>query len=204
MTTDRPGQACVGWPGPARSGERGLTLLELLVALSLLALVLGGGIYRFVVSGTRSARTTNSFVQAQSQVRAALDAIVDEARWAQRVVAAGPTSVTLFVPQSTPFSAGSPYAVTFAYDAAADAVTRQEDPDAGGPLPPGPAVAVASGIVQRDGSDGLRFVYFDNTGTSLGSAPADPATVARVRVILTATWRGVSRSFTGDAALRAR
>src|SRR3970282_1478906 len=100
---------------------------------------------------SQSARLTNSFLQIQAQARAALDNVVDEIRWGQQVTAAGPTSVTVLVPQATPFSAASPYTVTFAYDAAADAVTRQEDPDAGGPLPPGPGGPVPPFFCVKDG-----------------------------------------------------
>src|SRR3972149_6577147 len=114
----------------------GLTILELLIALTLLAVVVGG-LYRFVATGGQSARLTNNFLQIQAQARAALDNVVDEIRWGQQVTAAGPTWVTVLVPQATPFSAARPYIVPFAYAAPADAVTRQEDPDAGGARAPG-------------------------------------------------------------------
>ncbi len=181
----------------------GITLLELLISLTLLALVLGG-IYRYVATGSLSARQTNTFLQIQAQVRAALDNVVDEIRWGQQVAAAGPTQVAVLVPQATPFSAASPYVVTFAYDPAADTLTRQEDPDAGGPLPPGPAEAVAYFIVQKDGSNGAAFEYFDDGGNALGGAPADPSVIARVRITLTATLNQTSRTLIGDTALRGR
>src|SRR3972149_6699859 len=121
------------WESRAARSD-GLTILELLIALTLLAVVVGG-LYRFVATGSQSARLTNNFLQIQAQARAALGNVVDEIRWGQQVTAAGPTSVTVLVPQATPFSAASPYTVTFAYDPAAAAGTRQEGPDAGGPLP---------------------------------------------------------------------
>src|SRR3990172_156654 len=114
----------------------GLTILELLIALPLLAVVVGG-LYRFVATGSQSARLTNNFLQIQAQARAALDNVVDEIRWGQQVTAAGPTSVTVLVPQATPFSPPSPYIVTFAYAAPADAGTRRGEPDAGGAGPGG-------------------------------------------------------------------
>jgi len=181
----------------------GLTILELLIALTLLAVVVGG-LYRFVATGSQSARLTNNFLQIQAQARAALDNVVDEIRWGQQVTAAGPTSVTVLVPQATPFSAASPYIVTFAYAAAADAVTRQEDPDAGGPLPAGPAEPVAYFIVLKDGSNGLALEYFDDGGNALGAAPADPSVIARVHITLTATLNQTSRTLIGDTALRGR
>jgi hypothetical protein len=189
----------------ARPGRpsAGLSMMELVIALALLALVLGG-VYRFIVSGGHSARVTNAFLQIQAQVRAALDNVVDELRWGERTITAGPTQVTVLIPQATPFSAGSPYYVTFAYDAATDTLTRQEDPDAAGPLPPGPAAAVAYAMVQKDGSAGVSFEYFGANGNSLGGTPPDPSLVVRIRMALTATMDGTSRTLIGDTALRAR
>lgn len=182
---------------------RGVSLVEVVMALSMLALTLGT-IYGFVATGGKSARVTNDFMQTQAQVRAALDNVIDEIRWAQSVTAASGSSVTLLVPQNTPFSASSPYTVTFAYDAADDTVTRRVDPDAGGPLGPGPAEPLAYTVVRDDGSDGLAFEYFDAAGTSLGTAPADLTAVARVRLTVTTTSKQISRTFAGDTALRAR
>lgn len=173
------------------------------MAMGLLALALGG-IYAFVATGGRSARVSNDFLQTQAQVRAALDNVVDEARWAQSVTAASATSVTLLVPQATPFAAPGPYTVTFAYNADADTVTRQVDPDAAGPLGPGAAEPLAYGVVRDDGSNGLAFEYFNSAGTSLGAVPADVTAVARVRLTVTTTSKQISRTFAGDAALRAR
>src|SRR5437588_12794552 len=85
------------------SQEAGVTLIEFVVMLAVLAIVIGG-IYEFVVNGAVSAAKTNDFIQAQGQIRAALDNIIDESRWAQSVTAAGATSVTLSLPQRTPFS----------------------------------------------------------------------------------------------------
>jgi hypothetical protein len=186
-----------------RRDEHGLTLLEAVIALSLFALTLGG-IYTYVVTGGKSARVTNDFLQTQAQLRAVLDNIVDEIRWAQSVTAASATSVTLLVPQGSPFASPGPYTVTFAYNAAADTATRRVDPDAGGPLPPGPAEPVAYGVVKDDGSNGLAFGYFNAEGTWLGTAPADLSAIARVRLTVTTTRRQISRTFTSDAALRAR
>lgn len=186
-----------------RPGERGVTVLELVIAMALLALVVGG-IYGMIATGARSARVTNDLVQTQAQVRAALDNLVDESRWAQAVTAASATSVTLLVPQATPFAAGSPYTVTFAYDSANRTLTRQVDIDASGPLPPGPPQPIAYRVVTGSGGDGLALEYFDAAGTSLGSTPGDLAAIARVRITVTTTWDNFSRTFAGDAALRAR
>ncbi len=181
-------------PRPHPRYAEGFSLLELVMALSLLALALGG-IYAFVVAGGRSARVTNNFLQAQAQVRAAIDNVVAEARWAEVVTAAGPTAVALRIPQDTPFSATSPYTVTFAYDAATHTLTRQVD--AGG------AESIAYNIIREDGSGGLVFEYFTAGGTLLGSTPTDVAAIARVRVTVATTADEVSRTFAADAALRA-
>jgi len=177
--------------------------VELVMALSLLALAMGG-IYGFIATGGKSARVTNDFLQTQAQLRAALDNVIDELRWAQSVTAATATTVTAFIPQNTPFSASSPYTVTFAYDSGSRTMTRQVDPDAGGPLTPGTADPLAFLVVREDGSDGVAFEYFDAAGTSLGATPADLAAVARVRLTISTTQDDVSRVFAGDAALRAR
>jgi len=187
----------------AFSGEQGFTLLELLIGLALVALVIGV-VGSLLVTGARAAKNTNSFLQTQAQVRAGLDNMVEEIRWAQEVRAASAQSVTLFVPQSTPFSANSPYTVTFAYDAAADTITRQEDPDADGPLLAGSPTPIAYLVVDPGGGAGLSMEYFSNTGASLGSAPPTPSEVSRVRIFITTTKDGFSRTFAGDAALRGR
>jgi prepilin-type N-terminal cleavage/methylation domain-containing protein len=183
--------------------QAGVTLIELLVALSLLSVVVGT-LSVIVITGVRAARTTNDFLQTQAHVRAGLDQVTDEVRWGESVTAATGASVTVFVPQSTPFSPNSPYAVTFAYDAAARTITRQEDPDAGGPAPFGSAVPIAYLVVQRDGTAGLGFEYFDRVATALGSTPADLGAVARVRIIVSTTSNGITRSMAGDVALRGR
>lgn len=186
-------------------GAHGVTLIELVVALSLLTLVLGS-IYALVAVGSRSARTTNDFLQTQAHVRAALDNMVDEIRWAQAVTCASATVVTLSIPQDTPFSVTSPYWVTFAHDAGALTLTRREDPaDPGCPgSTTGTPIVIAHFIGRAGGPDGLAFEYFDASGVALGSEPASLGSVARVRMTVTAVRDRVSRTFAGDAALRAR
>lgn len=184
-------------------GAQGVTLIELVVALSLLALVLGS-IYGLVAVGGRSARTTNDFLQTQAHVRAALDNMVDEIRWAQAVTCASATAVTLSIPQDTPFSLTSPYRATFAYDSDAHTLTRREDPAGIGCPASTSGRPLAHFIGRAGGPDGLALEYFDATGISLGSTPASLESIARVRMTVTAVRDQVSRTFAGDAALRAR
>jgi len=181
---------------PHSSQEAGATLIEFVVMLAVLAIVIGG-IYEFVVNGAVSAAKTNDFIQAQGQIRAALDNIIDESRWAQSVTAGGPTSVTLSIPQNTPFSATSPYSVTFAYDAVNHVVTRTQDNN--------PAATLAYLVVGAGGSTGLTFTYFDSGNTSLGSSPTagQLSSIARLRATVATTSGKVTRSLAGDAALRA-
>ncbi|HKV43405.1 MAG TPA: prepilin-type N-terminal cleavage/methylation domain-containing protein [bacterium] len=176
--------------------ERGVTLVEFVVMLAILGLVIGG-IYQFVVNGTVAAGKTNNFLQSQAQVRAALDNIVDESRWASAVTAATATSVTLSIPQNTPFSASSPYAVTFTYDPVNRVVTRQQDA--------GPAVPMAYLVVGPGAATGLTFIYFDGGNNSLGSSPTagQLSGIARLRAIVATTSGTVTRTLAGDAALRA-
>lgn len=183
------------------SDQRGVTLLELVIAVSIFALAVGS-IFSLISVGGRSIRVTNDFMQSQAQVRSAIDSLVDEMRWAQRLTAASSTSVTVFVPQHTPFSATSPYTVTFSYDAATRTVTRQVDPDADGPAAAGAAEPVAYGVMMPDGTGGLSFEYFDNTGASLGASPSDLTVISRVRVTVTTTRDRVSRTIASDVALR--
>ncbi len=175
--------------------SRGVTILELLIGMSLLIVVLGAS-YEFLMTGQRAALTTRDSFQAQSQLRSALDNLVDEIRWADSISAASAMSVTVHIPQNTPFSLSSPYSVTFAYNATNRTVTRQQDT--------GPIEAVAYNIVKPDNTAGLTLGYYDASSLDLTSTPADLTAVARVRLTIVATTNRTSRTFVGDAALRGR
>jgi hypothetical protein len=75
----------------------GVTLIEFVTMLAVLAIAIGG-VYRFVVNGAIAASKTTDFLQ--SQIRSALDNIVDESRWGQAVTAASTTSVTVQMPET--------------------------------------------------------------------------------------------------------
>jgi len=183
--------------------QAGVTLIELLVVLALISVVIGT-LAVIAITGIRGTRTTNDFLQTQANVRAGLDQVTDEVRWAETVTATTPASLTVFVPQSTPFSSNSPYSVTFAYDAVARTITRQEDPDAAGPAPFGPAEPIAYLVVQRDGAAGVAFEYFDRVATPLGNPPPDLNAVARVRILVSTASHGIARTMAGDVALRGK
>ncbi|MDR7414941.1 MAG: hypothetical protein QN193_02510 [Armatimonadota bacterium] len=184
-------------------GLAGLTLLELLLALTLLALVTVG-IYALVDTGVTAARDTGAVLRTQTQVRAALDGIVDEARWAARVLpspAPSATSVALCVPSSPRTS--TPYYVRFAYDPADRAITRAEDPDGAGSEPFGPPEVLAK-LPAGGAAPSFALEYY----TSLGEVAADPGSVAQIRVRIrmeVETRMGtpaVEREMIGDVALR--
>ena len=180
---------------------RGVTLIEFVMMLAVLGLVIGG-IYQFVVNGAISASKTNDFLQTQSQIRSALDNIVDETRWGQNITAGTATSVTVQIPQGTPYYPSAAYTVIFAYDSTNKAITRQQ-------LTPAPcpcATATLAYLVAGPGnSTGLTFSYYDGGNTSFGSTPsgAQLPTIARIRAVIATTKGTVTRYLAGDAALRA-
>src|SRR5438105_3030206 len=61
------------------SQEAGVTLIEFVVMLAVLAIVIGG-IYEFVVNGAVSAAKTNDFIHAHGQIRAAPANSIHESR----------------------------------------------------------------------------------------------------------------------------
>ncbi len=180
---------------------RGVTLIEFLMMLAILGLVIGG-IYAFVVNGAISASKTNDFLQTQSQIRSALDNIVDESRWGQNVTAATATSATIQMPGTTPYCGGGAYTVTFAYDNANKTITRTASAPCNNP---GTAVPLANLVVGAGGATGLTFSYFDGGNNAFGSTPtaAQILVIARIRAVVATTSGTVTRYLAGDAALRA-
>jgi len=174
--------------------NRGFSGLELLIGFSLLIVVVGIA-YEFLSTGQRTAQIMRRSLFSQSQVRAGIDNMTDEIRWAASVTAASATSVTLSIPSNTPFGPG-PYTVTFAYNAPAQAITRQ--------VGAGPAAAIAYGIVKLDGTAGLSIDYYDASSNPLGQSfpPGDLAAIARIRLTVIATRELASRTLVGDASLR--
>jgi len=172
-----------------------MTVLELLIVLVVFGIACDG-IYTLLRIGVSSATFTKGSLQSQVQVRAALDTMVDEARWATSATAATANTVTLNVPTGTPFYGGGAYTVTFTYNAAAGTVTRQRL----SPNPPDPApVALAYNVT------GFSLSYYDAASGALGPTPSDLTKVAMVQFnVTTATsTAGTGRQLVNNAALRA-
>lgn len=175
--------------------NRGFSSLELLIGLGLLIAVVGIA-YEFLTTGSKAAVITRRSFFAQSQTRAAIDNMTDEIRWADSITFATATSVTVTIPSNTPFSSG-PYSVTFAYDATAKTITRQQDAN--------PSAPIAFYIVKLDGTGGFSLDYYDKSSNALACCPltVTPDVIGRVRVTVTATRESTSRLLTGDVTLRA-
>ncbi len=178
---------------------KGVTLIEFVMMLAVLGIVIGG-IYQFVVNGAVSASKTNDFLQTQSQIRSALDNVVDETRWGQAVNAGTATSMTVQIPQGTPYCTAGAYTVTFAYDAINKRITRQ----ASAPCATA-AVALAYLVGGPGSSTGLTFTYSDGGNTWSTSTPsaAQLPNIMRVRAVVATTSGTVTRYLASDVALRA-
>lgn len=181
----------------------GFSLLELLLALTLLVLVTVG-IYALIGTGAVAARDTGATLRAQTQVRAALDGIVDEVRWAARVLSSPPptpTSVALCVPQS-PLSS-TPYFVAFAFDTTSRRIMRAIDPDAAGPSPFGTPEPLAA-LPGEGRAPVFEFQYFNR----LGAPAPDPSSIAQIRIRIRMEVQNrlrvpaTERELVGDVALR--
>jgi prepilin-type N-terminal cleavage/methylation domain-containing protein len=95
---------------PARRADRGFTLIEVMVATSILGIVLLL-VYGAMGSGVQQAADVDARIQIQSEVRVAADAFVRDLRQAYtgdaslaRVESIGPTEITFYSPdRATPF-----------------------------------------------------------------------------------------------------
>lgn len=112
-------------------------MLETLIATSILFVVLGA-VYGLLGVGTRGAIESVNAQYAQQQGRASVDVLQDEFRWADAIVAAYSSSVTVRVPEGSPCVRPEfcnplnsttliPYHVTLSYDAAAWRMVRTQD-----------------------------------------------------------------------------
>jgi hypothetical protein len=108
---------------PARRSLRGFTVIELVVALTVLTLALIGigGLTR---TATRVSLLHGERLDAQQAARRAVERIVEELRWAEAVVAdplCAPTGlcgerVTVRIPRGNPHRQDQPYVVRFQHN----------------------------------------------------------------------------------------
>ncbi len=121
-------------PTQRRSAVAGVTLLEMLLALAIVAVALAA-IYGFIISTTRSFGLAEGVIETQQTVRFIADRIVEEARWAEEVAPDGrcpPTllcadRVTLRIPEANPVRPGMSYEVTYGYDAGRRTAVRRHE-----------------------------------------------------------------------------
>jgi len=135
-------------PGRLRRSERGLTLIELLVASTMAMVVLGGAVTVFV-GAVRSEPRTSSKVSAIEQGRIAVERMTRELRQGFNLTGAGPAGLSFvsYVPES---SCGASPATDskelcrVTYDCEGGECTRTvAEPDGAGA---GAAVQVVSGL----------------------------------------------------------
>ena len=108
-------------------GVRGVTLVEMMVALAVFSIA-AGGIYGLLATQAESSRLTENILQVQQNATYAMERVVEEARWADYVTATA-TSVELHVPTANPATPGTDYCVKYAFSG--DTLTRAEGPSGG-------------------------------------------------------------------------
>ena len=101
---------------------RGITLVELMVAMSLSLLVLGG-VLGTVLFTSRTAIRISNYSTMEQQTTRSLELLARELRMAQSITSSGNpiTQITLTIPDPT---SGS-YTVVYTYSSATRAITRQ-------------------------------------------------------------------------------
>jgi Tfp pilus assembly protein PilW len=122
--------------------ERGNSLIELLIAMSLLVLILGALMGPSIVSSRTQMRDDN-YARAQDQARAGLDSMVAQIRQATAIVADGPNFVEMDVSLG-----GTSYLVDYECDVAQAGTSYREcvrvQAAAGSTLP---AISAGSAVV---------------------------------------------------------
>ncbi|MDR7496470.1 MAG: hypothetical protein QN174_05885 [Armatimonadota bacterium] len=175
----------------AAGGERGWAAIELVIALTLLALA-AAGLWGLGGTASRVSVLHAGRLDAQQGARRALDRVTEELRWAAGVLPdpgcgpAGlcPDRVAVVVPPGNPYQRDQAYLVTFRYNPLQREVERRV---AGG-------VNNLASLVER-----VTFTYFDAAGQLASDAP----TVARIGVSLTLVPRdGYAVTVEGEVGLR--
>ena len=103
--------------------RRGVSLVELMVAMALSGLVLGGVLGTFLFTTRSSVRISNYSTMEQQTARG-LELLGRELRMAQSIVTSGTpiSQITLAVPTS----GASTYSVAYTYDSSARTLSRQQ------------------------------------------------------------------------------
>jgi hypothetical protein len=154
----------------------GLTTLELVVSLSLLAAALAGlgGLGQTAI---RATLVHEARLDVQQAARRGLERVADEIRWAEAVVpdplcgGLCPNRLTVRVPAGNPYRRDASYNVTFQHNVAQREIERRL----------GTGVNNLASLIHR-----LEFSYFDANGVPT----SDPSAVTRVGVTLAAETRG--------------
>ncbi|MDR7457581.1 MAG: prepilin-type N-terminal cleavage/methylation domain-containing protein, partial [Armatimonadota bacterium] len=150
----------VRWVLPGWNDARGLTVLEIVVALAILVIALVA-IYGLVTSSIRSFGVGEDFLDVQQNARAALEKFSEEARWASRLITDAtfdpglpgcggylcPESVNLAIPEGNPVIPGCSYHVRFPRDPSANTFVRTTR-NLTGPSCPVPASDVLASFVR--------------------------------------------------------
>lgn len=178
-------------PAGALRRQRGLSLVEIVVGLAILAIALGA-IYGIIVrQAVRSVGHSEDFLEVQQNARVALGRIAEEAKWSDgALVATGPagcpsvtlspTCMSLRIPAQNPMRSDV-YRVHFRYDDVTRQLIRIEQVGAvfGTPFPLAQYVT------------GVTFRYLDRNGADLtGTAAAE--NVVRVDTVIQ-VQRGVAQ-----------
>ncbi len=160
-----------------RLGDAGVTIIELVVAMSLISAVALGAT-GLVRTAARAAQVHGDRLDTQQGLRRAIERITEELRWAEAAVAdsaCGPTGlcpdrVSVHIPGGNPYRQDQPYDVIFQHNPRQREVERRV----------GRGVNNLAALV-----DGVAVTYLD-----ADSRPAvTPAAVTRIRIALTARPR---------------
>ncbi len=175
------------------SGSRGLSMLELIVALSLMALA-ASGLLGLARVATRAAQIIEGRFEAQQNARRAIDRVIEELRWAEAVVPdagcapAGlcPDRVRARIPSGNPYRQDLAYEVVFQHNPRQREIERRV----------GRGVNNLASAVDR-----VEITYLEAGGVPATTA----ADVARIRVALVVRPRGGPEAIIeSEVALRNR